>query len=216
MNPSIEAAWIAGSSGFLGVLVGVTGTAVVARLGFKSTRAATDATVAGGVASVQDQIEADRRTRIWEKQAAAYTDAFAGIRHRQKVRQVLMQGIITGTEPERPPVPVDWVQLEAQLLAYASPEVIEELKAAGTAGAKYESEVRLWHTYVEQARHVPVITLPVGSRPAAAREAAEKALAEANLLDDRLMDRIRAELHAGTDQVPAPPVPLAPPTPDAG
>jgi hypothetical protein len=38
VNRSIEAAWIAGSSGFL---VGVTGTAIIARIGFKSTRAAT-------------------------------------------------------------------------------------------------------------------------------------------------------------------------------
>jgi hypothetical protein len=64
MNPSIEAAWIAGGSGFLGVLVGVTGTAIVARIGFKSTRAAMDATVAGGLTTVREQIEADRQSRI--------------------------------------------------------------------------------------------------------------------------------------------------------
>jgi hypothetical protein len=37
MNPQVEAAWIPGSSGILGVLVGITGTVVVARIGFRST-----------------------------------------------------------------------------------------------------------------------------------------------------------------------------------
>jgi hypothetical protein len=165
VNPSIEAAWIAGSSGFLGVLVGVTGTAIVARIGFKSTRVATATAVAGGLTSVRDQIEADRRTRLWEKQAAAYTEAIAGIRHRQKVRQGLMQGMITGTEPERPPVPVDWIQLEAQLIAYASPEVISALASAAAAGAKYESDVRMWHTYIEQKRDAPGLVLPWSRGP---------------------------------------------------
>jgi hypothetical protein len=71
MNPSIEAAWIAGASGFLGVVVGVTGTVVVARVGFHSTRDATAATNAAAGADVTAQIEADRRNRVWERQAAA-------------------------------------------------------------------------------------------------------------------------------------------------
>jgi hypothetical protein len=117
MNPAIEAAWIAGGSGLLGVTVGITGTVIVARIGFRSTRDATDATTAAGIASIRAQIEADRRNRIWEKQAAAYTDAIAGIAHRQRIRQGLMRQVLTGTEPSRAPAPVDWTELGARLIA---------------------------------------------------------------------------------------------------
>lgn len=204
MNPSIEAAWIAGSSGFLGVLVGVTGTAIVARIGFKSTRAATDATVAGSLATVRDQIEADRQSRIWEKRADAYTDFIAVIQHRQDVRQVMWREMVTGAELERPAATLDTKQVEARLIAYASNEVIRATQAAGAAGQLYEVDVAAWHILIEQRR------MSAGPPPTEAREAAEEAQKEANRLDDALTDIIRAELHAGTDQVPAPPVPLAP------
>jgi hypothetical protein len=212
VNPSIEAAWIAGSSGFLGVLVGVTGTAVVARIGFKSTRTATDAAVAGGLATVQAQIEADRRSRIWEKRADAYTDLIAVIQHRQDIRQGMWQGIVTGAEPDRPSATVDVRQVEARVIAYASNEVIRASQEAGSAGGRYETEVANWHTYVEQGRMSPDMWRS-GPRPDDARKAAEQLHKESDRLDDALTDIIRDELHAGADQPPGPPVPLAPPPP---
>jgi hypothetical protein len=111
MNPTVEAAWIAGSSGFFGVLVGVGGTSIVARLGFHSARDATEA----GRASVLAQIEADRRNRIWERQSATYTDLIANIVHRQNARNGKMQKVMAGTwsvQVRRPaPVPVNWNDL---------------------------------------------------------------------------------------------------------
>jgi hypothetical protein len=210
MKPSVEAAWIAAASGFLGVLVGVTGTAIVARIGFRSTRDATAAATAATLTTVRAQIEADRRNRIWEQRAAAYTDFIAVIQHREDIRQGQMQGMITGSEPERPPAPLDTKLLEARIIAYASHDVILASKESGTAGQRFESEAALWHTYVEQGRMSPDIW-PAGPRPADARGAATKALEEANRLDDALIDLIRAELHAGADKPPGPPVPLAPP-----
>jgi hypothetical protein len=203
MNPAIEAAWIAGGSGLLGVVVGVTGTVIVAKAGFRSTRDATDATTAAGLASIRAQIEADRRNRIWEKQAAANTDAIAGIVHRQRIRQGLMRQVLT----------VDWTELGARLIAYASPAVVEGLEASASAGRNYESAVAMWNISSEQARTAAEIGRPV-SAPAGRREAMDKALAEADRLDDTLMDTIRAELHAGTDRPPAPPLPLARPAAD--
>jgi len=75
MTPAVEAAWIAGSSGFLGLGVGVGGTVVGAVFGFRSTRNAAAATIAAGSADVRAQIEAgsadiraqveaDRRSRV--------------------------------------------------------------------------------------------------------------------------------------------------------
>jgi hypothetical protein len=193
--------------------VGVACTAIVARFGFRSTREATDAAIAAAAADRWAQIEADRRSRVWEKQAVAYTDAIAGIRQRQKVRGGLWQGMLTGTEPERPPVPVDWVPLEAQLLAYASPGVLDALAAAAASGTDYETAVDQWKFSRQQAQSAAAtgIPLPPGLRPEHERERVEYLLRIANDLDDRLMDLIRAELHAGTDVVPAPPVPLARP-----
>jgi putative heme degradation protein len=94
MKPGIEAAWIAASGGFLGVLVGVTGTAIVARLGFRNTRDATNVTTAATMATVEAQIEADRQSRIWEKRADIYTDFLAVIKRRQESRRNAMQGMI--------------------------------------------------------------------------------------------------------------------------
>jgi hypothetical protein len=63
-----------------------------------ATVAAVAAVVAAGTAQISAQIEADRRNRIWEKQAVAYTDAITGIMHRQKFRDGQLTGIITGTD----------------------------------------------------------------------------------------------------------------------
>jgi hypothetical protein len=108
MNPTVEAAWIAGSSGLAGVLVGVSGTVIVARLGFRSTRAATEAANATALATVRQQIEADRRSRIWEKQAAAYSDAIGVVRARMTLRGGIFRQMLTGAQPEQKPLLAEW------------------------------------------------------------------------------------------------------------
>src|SRR5258708_35299250 len=55
MTPEIEVAWIAGGSGLLGVLVGVTGTVIVGVAGFRNTRGATEKTV-----------DAAHNERVWD------------------------------------------------------------------------------------------------------------------------------------------------------
>jgi hypothetical protein len=208
MNPTVEAAWIAGSSGLIGVLVGVTGTVTVARLGFRSTRAATEAANATALASLWAQIEADRRNRIWEKQAASYTDVMVMIGHRRTVYSGMMRAMLTGTKPEEPPAPIDWAVLESRCVAYASPGVLAALQASVRAGGDFQTAISMWAAAGEQAKLMAQRGAP---SPGTARErdAARKALDEAHRLDDVAVDLIRAELHAGTDRPPAPPVPQA-------
>ena len=50
MSPLVKAVWVAGASGFIGVVVGVTGTVIVAVFGFRSTRKATADTIEAGAA----------------------------------------------------------------------------------------------------------------------------------------------------------------------
>lgn len=212
MNPAVEAAWIAGGSGVLGVVVGVTGTVIVARLGFRSTRAATETTTSAALASVQAQIEADRRNRIWEKQAESYTDVMVIIQHRRTIYSGMMRAVLTGTEPEQPPAPIDWTVLESRCVAYASPGVLSALQASAHAGGDFETAISLWAAAVEQAKLMAESGAP-SSGTARERDAARKALDEAYRLDDVAIDMIRDELHAGAGRPPAPPIPQARPAP---
>jgi hypothetical protein len=143
------------------------------------------------------QIEADRRNRIWEKQAAAYVDGIKGIRHQQKIRASQVVNIITGSPALTDPAPVDWSDVEARLLTYASPAIIDKLRASSDAGIKF---VTTWR----HLDHMPPRTERLKMVEQARQEAKD-----ADGLDDELMDTIRDKLHAGTDRAPEPPVPLA-------
>ena len=59
----------------------------VALFASRNTLKAAADTLAEGRFQIIVQIEADRRNRIWEKQAAVYTEAIAGILHRQRQRR---------------------------------------------------------------------------------------------------------------------------------
>jgi len=194
MNPTVEAARIA----LIGTGVGVGGTVTIAIVSFRTT-----------LASVRKQIGADRNNRVWEKQAETYTDAITMVQLRTADRQAAMRKMLTGAEPEATPTPVDPVTLNARIVAYASPGVLSAVTATVKAQTEFETAISLWAAAAEQARLMAADGLPT-SGTASGRDAARKALDEANRLDDVLMDTIRGELHARTDQ-PALPVPLARP-----
>lgn len=205
MNPSVEAAWIAGSSGLLGVLVGVTGTVLVPRLGFQGARDAT----AAGVSNVRGQIEADRRNRIWEKQAAVYTDLIAEIQLRRESRRVWMNVMLTETEePSEFTAPVEWSQLRARLFAFASPAVINASRLADDAGTRFSGTLGLWSAQRESARRNTGLPLPA---PPEGWPMVTEAFVEANHHDDALIELMRTELHAGFGEGHPLPVPIAPP-----
>jgi hypothetical protein len=77
MKPAIEAAWIAAGSGLLGVIVGITGTVVIAIVSFRSTGAATDKTIKAGTDNTIRALDASRDDRLWDKRAATYAETAA-------------------------------------------------------------------------------------------------------------------------------------------
>lgn len=71
MSPTVEAAWIA----LGGVLIGVGGTVIVAVVGFRSTRRATETT-----------IHASHDDRLWDRKADAYSEVMAAVLERTRLR----------------------------------------------------------------------------------------------------------------------------------
>lgn len=238
MIVQIEIAWIAAGSVVAGAAVGVGGALIAARLGLRSSERSTAAIIsanssdikaqieagstdvraqlAAASVDIKAQIEADRSHRIWERQAAVYTDAIEGIFYRQRIRRVQFQSMIARTDPPpQNPAPVNWSALEARIIAFSSQVVIKAFADAGTAGSAFEYELNIWRAQQEELRQRlaahPGQTASVPSNRAAVQEA----LDEANRLDDVLMDTLRAELQAGAAVARAKPVPLAPPPPPA-
>jgi hypothetical protein len=219
MTSGLEEAWVAAASGLVGVVIGAVSTLLGSIISRKTARDSTDSTIAANsadiraqisansaniraqieasAATVTAQIEAERRSRIWERQAAAYTDAIQGIRHQQNIRASQVLNIITGSEPLAAPSSIDWNEVEARLIAYASPGVMEKLRAASDAGREFSSTWRM----LDQ--------MPPGVQRGVAAEQARQEARAADTLDDELMDTIRDELHASSARAPEPPIPLA-------
>jgi len=120
MNPSVEAAWIAASSGFLGVLVGVAGTTIVAVVGFRNTRAATEKTV-----------NAAHSERVWDRKADAYQDALTAALWRTHRRMYLTTAHLTDEQYAEAANTLfmmqteqDWWALQGRLGTFGDPEVV--------------------------------------------------------------------------------------------
>jgi hypothetical protein len=137
MSPVIEAAWIATVTG----CVGIISTAVVALSGHRTT-----------VKTSKRGLDAAHRERMWDRQADAYVNAIAGIRHQQKIRESRMSTIRFDPPAPAPASPVDWAELEPRLLAYASPSVIAALKAASDAGIKHRGFYDLYAAAAAQEK----------------------------------------------------------------
>ncbi len=211
----LEQIWIDAGPTLAGVIIGAAGGLIGNVISNRSTKTAIAANsedirrqiegasgdvraqIAASVATVGAQIEADRRNRLWEKQAAAYVDGIKGIRHQQKIRSSQVVNILTGADPLTAASSVDWPDVEARLLTYASPAIINKLRASSDAGIKF---VTTWRGLDQ---------MPAGNERFNMVEQARQEAAHADGLDDELMDTIRAELHAGTDRAPDLPVPLA-------
>ena len=178
MDPTIAAA-----------LIGVGGATLVAITSFLTTRAIT-----------ARQLADAHQSRIWDKQAATYTDAMTGVQWRTARRNRELAMIKwTGREPPGDtPSPVDWTELQGRLFAFASPQVLAALQAAGKAGR--EAESRTTHLFglitfaVEPGEQWNRATDSTDEIERAI-EAADRAAQAANDKDDALIDAIRADLH---------------------
>jgi hypothetical protein len=135
MNPLVEAAWIAGGA----TLIGVGGTVIVGVSAFRSTSAATRAT-----------IEAAREQRVWDLKAEAYAQALTEAVYRADHRD-LLRGDDTLADDALYEAAVAkaftgltklaWNELEGRLLAFGSHAVTEcyEEAIAATMGHTCDS-----------------------------------------------------------------------------
>jgi hypothetical protein len=158
-------------------------------------------------ADVREQLAADREHRVWERRAATYTDAIAGIQYQQKIRGFQIVVTRVGADREWPKSPVDWVDLEARMIAFSSTTVLKAQMAYTKAARRFQDEYEIFQEDTEQARQIQesvssgVIpqTFPQGRN---SREDLDKARDEADQLGDQVMRAIRYELHGSTDPGP--------------
>ena len=122
--------------------------------------------------------------------------------------------------PVLPEPPVIGAELEARLLAFASPAVLKALQAASAAGLKLSGLYSTWNAIAGQKREASELRaqgIPQpDSAPGALREAREAvmgALREANSADDALIETIRVDLHGETGRALRL---LSPPSPGQG
>jgi hypothetical protein len=117
MSPQVEAAWIA----LVGVVIGVGGTVIVAWLGFRNTRAATEKTV-----------DAARSERLWNRKADAYQATLAeALQHRNRL-SVLAESFRPGPGQEQAAAEYlksgtrnDFGELQGMLSTFGSTEVVK-------------------------------------------------------------------------------------------
>jgi hypothetical protein len=183
MNPLVEAAYVGGAA----AIVSGGWTALVAIVGSRSTKAATRQAIEANTADTIRALEAARKDHVWDKQAATYVDAIVGIRYQQRKRRAHVGTTIVGEPPEVSDPPSNLREVEARLLAYASPKVIQAFTATNDAWEKAQ------HLYEEwQAAGNPeggVVTPREELRQAlrlASRDADEK--------EDVLIETIRVDL----------------------
>jgi hypothetical protein len=139
MSPQVEAAWIAGASGLLGVIVGVAGTTIVAVVGFRNTKRASEATNQTTTNITTATIAAARGDRLYDKRAEVYVDLLVLMYYQHERRGHMRIAAAAGEfdfKVELDPVPVDWHMIEARLQAFGTVEVFTlEQAYSATAGA---------------------------------------------------------------------------------
>jgi hypothetical protein len=193
MSPAIEAAWIAGSSGLLGVLVGVTGTVIVGVAGFRNTSAATAAV-----------LRAARDDRIWDKKSAAYQDVMAGALRRRARLEQLLGAALTEDEPserlEEALSGLDehaWYDLLGRLGTFGNETVIDAYATSLDATRKAHDCYAEWWKRSKAEKENPGTVIDSGWRDLMS------AMEEAAAADQKLETAIRADVHEGRPKAPS-------------
>jgi hypothetical protein len=194
MNPYVEAALIGGGA----AVIAGGWTALVAVAAGRTTRTVTRHTIDASTANTIRALEAARSDRLWDKQAATYSDAITAIRWRQarRQRQFIAAGRGRMLADEKPPV--EWWELQGRLFAFASPAVLLAFKTASDAGIRADGSWLELDLLVHEADTLDAEFDPVAdSTPEMdrVREAARQAVQAANDKDDALIQAIRDDLH---------------------
>lgn len=149
VNPSVEAAWIAGASGLVGVLVGVAGATIVGVVGFQSTRNATSATNATTKDVLQSQIQAARDDRVYDKRAEVYIELLAMQASLDSLRLEVRKHV-EGNGPDLEKISkaaennADWPTIGARLEAFCTGAVYEAFVRSVTANAVMSTSYESW------------------------------------------------------------------------
>jgi hypothetical protein len=175
MNPQVEGAWIAAASGLVGVLVGITGTTIVAVKGFRNTRDATDKALRGA-----------RRDRLWDRRADVYQDTLAEALHRKDDRDRIINAL-TQERYDKVPNVKELLQTsqerwntEGRLRAFGLQEVVEAFKNTMAADDEVNRLYQEWQAARQKESMVGKgLPPPTGGR-VPDREAAIQAAAAAS------------------------------------
>jgi hypothetical protein len=202
MNPVDTAAVISGC-----FAVGSVGlTAAVAFIGFRTTRSATDKTVAAGSQDTVRALNAARDDRLWDKRAEVYEQAIAYVLFRQFERRRLSPEYTSNNQQELPKSsfggyqPPGWVVLEGRLLAYGSDEIVTASREAHNANLRVYWCHDRWRTMADKAKEaVSAGDVTQAQNGAAALERVggdvEDELRVAEEKDRELIRLVRSKLH---------------------
>jgi hypothetical protein len=145
VDPTIAAAWITGGVGALGIV----GAVVTNIVGSRSTKRATEATIAAGVATTAATLAAARDDRLWEKRCAAYEETLATLMNHRKQRPLGMSPAddaekMRSIDSDSP----EWAQELGRLYAYASGAVL----AAWDSAQDAHTRVLLLHSQLNELK----------------------------------------------------------------
>jgi hypothetical protein len=221
VDATVAAAWIGAGVGGGVALVGVVGTVVTSIVNSNNTRKATERTVDAGTAANRATLIAAREDRLWERRAAAYEDATAGLLLRQTKRQWSAVVYPAGApfDPQklqeyRASLEVPgWNETQARLVPYASREVLSAYNACQEA----DSEVWWLHDQWLGMHKINRLAAEPGSTErhideevlSEAGAAVAVAISTATARDRALIDLIRDELSSKPEAAVPPPANLS-------
>jgi hypothetical protein len=123
-----------------------------------------------GTANTVLALDAARADRLWEAQAAVYTDAIRIVRHRVLTRRELIRTARFRYDDETERRMKEWVasakpsveraEVEARMLAFCSSAVLEAVQAAGAANDEVFRLHHAWVSLTDQARDARTSGLP--------------------------------------------------------
>jgi len=180
MGQVVDAAWIS-----------VSGTAVVGAAGFGAA-----------IYTARRSLASARERRLWDHRAKVYVDAIAAVHYRQNRRNYRMRANRLDDQTKKHEEAFlaeykqpDFFELEARLIAFASPEVVTAMQKSSTAHldamdafASEQIAVLAQKASGEPVGDDQISRLLQSTMSTGAREEADKA-------DDTVIELIRKDLH---------------------
>lgn len=171
--------------------IGVTGTAIVGIAGFGAA-----------IYTARRNLASSREHRVWDQRASVYVDAIAAVHFRQSRREYEMRADSLDEKTKQHAEAylakykqADGFELEARLIAFASPGVVTTMQKASTAhrDAMNSFAAERAALRAQQARGEAIPNDPVSKVLQSTMSMG--ALQEADKADNAAIEMIRADLH---------------------